>query len=105
MDPKKILIDRIDELKDALKKGLSAPADDLWTIDRETGTHTVEIGEGEYKITIVRRSAFCEYTIEHPRFSELPKDVPVQVMAWAKSEALDWTRAHVLGYYEPQHVE
>lgn len=107
--------------KDALIGQLDALATGraVWDFDRDTYTHTATVGDYTLKVTrqpkevaeglpIVhadRHDINALWSVTHVRYGTLMEPVPALVITYAKREAIDFTRAHVQGHYEPQHAE
>jgi hypothetical protein len=60
---------------------------------------------GDYTLLVTRKASWCEWEVKHERFGQLIEATPAMVSTYAKYEAVDFTRAHVLGVMEEQHLE
>lgn len=88
------LLKRLDELKrDA----------EAWSYDRDRGRYTLEVDD--YSLHVDKKGDHCVWMVEHRRYGVLLAWTPSSVVAWAKGEAIDYTRAHVLGVLEDQHAQ
>lgn len=76
---------------------------DSWAFDRESQLYTARIGD--YTLEVLRAGGHAEWRVVHADFGQLIEWTPNAVAAWAKNEAIDFCRAHVLGRYHPQHAE
>ena len=91
---KQLLIDALDALK-------ASP--DGWDFDREAQLYTAQVDA--YTLEVMRAGGHSEWRVQHERYGLLIDWTPNAVAAWAKNEAIDYTRSHVLGVHEPQHAE
>lgn len=57
---------------------------------------------GDYHLTVQRMPGWCEWSVQHERYGTLIEPTPVSVSTYAKVEAVDYTRAHVLGKMDEQ---
>lgn len=74
-----------------------------WAFDQEKQRYTGTAGE--YSLLVDKRNGSCTWQVEHTRYGVLVPWTPNGVVAYAKREAVDYVRAHVLGVYEEQHAQ
>lgn len=91
MNTKDSLLSALDDLRRAPDKWFYDEAGQRWTT-------TV----GAYALTVERKAGWCEWSVKHDRFGELIAPTPAVVSTYAKAEAVDYTRAHVLGKMDEQ---
>lgn len=91
---KQELLNRLDELK------RNAEA---WSYDRDRGRYALTVDD--YTLHVDKMGDHCVWMVEHTRYGVLVAWTPRSVVAWAKNEAIHFTRAHVLGVLEDQHAQ
>lgn len=93
---------------EALKADLSA-----WAYDADQGTYTAQVDDYTLVVQKVRHhsdgnsalergNVNAEWSVRHARYGELMPPTPSTVALYAKREAIDFTRAHLLGQPEPE---
>jgi|GEM_PF-6948076 hypothetical protein len=92
---KEEIIQRLEVLRDAAQ----------WEYDVTAQRHSATADD--YTLVVERRGAEgqCGWLVKHARYGELMAWTPCLTAAYGKRDALDFTRSHVLGHYEPQHAE
>ena len=92
---KEQLLAQLDVLKDGSQ----------WSYDQATQKHQAVVGA--FTMTVERRGGDQQsgWTVRHERFGELVEWTPCLTAAYGKRDALDYTRAYVLGKFEPQHLD
>lgn len=93
--------------------------DDMaWQYDRTTGTYSATVGEYHLVVRKVEHrpgldgamnpmelaSMNVMWSVRHDQYGEVLEETPAAVALRGKREAVDFTRAHILGQHEPQHA-
>lgn len=87
------MIKRLDEL--------SGPAP--WDLDQAKQVWSATVDD--YTLLVKKGNGNCSWQVEHARYGVLLAWTPSSVVAYAKRDAIDFTRAHVLGQTVEQHAE
>jgi hypothetical protein len=96
---------RIDALKQSAAweydpaLGLYSAAVDDYTIEVQKVVHP-----GDGSTALERGNVNATWTVRHERFGTLIAPTPSSVALYAKREALDYVRAHILQQPEPTHA-
>jgi hypothetical protein len=84
-----------------------------WRYDADAQTYTAQVDDYTLVVQKVRHhsdsnsalergNVNAEWSVRHARYGELMPPTPSTVALYAKREAIDFTRAHLLGQPEPE---
>ena len=80
---------------------------DRWQFDITRQRYTLVVGEADtdYTVHVDKRRGQAEWQVEHARYGVLVPWTPALVISYARLEAMDFVRAHILSIREPQHAD
>lgn len=86
-----------------------------WQYDKENATWSAAVGDyaievrkvhhnGDLSDPLERGNVNAQWSVRHSAYGTLIEPTPAVIALYAKREAVDFVRAHILGQQEPQHA-